>query len=73
MKTDGQVQADVTAELKWKPSVNTAHIGVEVQNVIMTLAGHVESYAEKWNPEHAAQRVIGVRGLAVEMDVALPG
>nr|WP_315431715.1 BON domain-containing protein [uncultured Albidiferax sp.] len=73
MKTDSQIQADVNAELKWEPSVNAAHIGVEVKEGIVTLTGHVESYAEKWNAEHAAQRVPGVRALAVEMDVALPG
>jgi osmotically-inducible protein OsmY len=73
MKTDKQIQQDVIAELKWEPSVNEAHIGVEVKDGIVTLAGHVASYAEKWNAEQAAQRVSGVRALAVEMDVALPG
>lgn len=37
----------------------------------MSLAGHVSSYAEKWNAERAAQRVSGVKALAVEMDVKL--
>jgi osmotically-inducible protein OsmY len=37
------------------------------------LAGHVDSYAEKWNAEKAAQRVTGVKALAIEMDVKLPG
>ena len=31
MKTDTQLQHDVIAELKWKPSVNAAQIGVEVK------------------------------------------
>jgi osmotically-inducible protein OsmY len=73
MKTDTQVQRDVLAELKWEPSVNAAQIGVEVKDGIVTLAGHVSSYAEKWDAERATQRVSGVKGLAVEMDVALPG
>ena len=73
MKTDTQVQQDVLAELKWEPSVNAAQIGVEVQDGIVTLAGHVSSYAEKWDAERAAQRVSGVRALAIEMDVKLPG
>lgn len=71
MKTDIQLQQDVLAELKWEPSVNAAHIGVEVRDGIVTLAGHVGSYAEKWGAEHAAQRVFGVKALAVEMDVNL--
>jgi len=73
MKTDSQLQADVSEELKWDPSVNASQIGVEVKDGVVTLAGHVASYAEKWNAEVAAQRVAGVRALAVEMDVALPG
>jgi osmotically-inducible protein OsmY len=73
MKTDTQIQQDVMAELSWEPSVNAAHIGVEVSKGIVTLAGHVDNYTEKLNAERAAQRVHGVKGLAVEMDVTLPG
>ena len=73
MKTDAQLQQDVTAELKWEPSVDAAQIGVEVKDGIVTLAGHVGSYAEKYDAEHAAQRVSGVKALAIEMDVKLVG
>lgn len=73
MKTDSQLQQDVLAELAWEPSVNAAQVGVEVKDGIVTLAGHVGSFVEKWEVERAAQRVSGVRGLAVEMDVNLPG
>ena len=73
MKTDSQLQQDVLAELKWEPSVHAAEIGVEVKDGVVTLAGHVGSYSEKWNAERAAQRVAGVRALAVEMDVKLLG
>jgi osmotically-inducible protein OsmY len=71
MKTDSQLQHDVLAELKWEPSINAAQIGVEVKNGVVTLAGHVERYADKWNAERAAQRVAGVLALAVEIDVKL--
>jgi osmotically-inducible protein OsmY len=73
MKTDSQLQQDVLAELKWEPSVHAAQIGVEVKDGIVTLAGHVGSFSEKWNAERAAQRVAGVKALAVEMDVQLQG
>jgi osmotically-inducible protein OsmY len=73
MKTDAQLQQDVIAELNWEPSVNAAQIGVEVKDGIVTLAGHVSSYAEKYAAERAAQRVSGVKALAVEMNVNLPG
>jgi osmotically-inducible protein OsmY len=73
MKTDKQIQQDVIAELGWTPAVNAAHIGVEVSSGVVALAGHVTSYSEKLNAEKAAQRVTGVKALAVEMDVKLSG
>jgi osmotically-inducible protein OsmY len=71
IKSDSDLQRDVIAELKWEPSVNAAHIGVEVSDGVVTLAGHVDSYAEKADSARAAQRVAGVRAVAVEMDVKL--
>lgn len=73
MKTDTQLQSDVMAELRWDPSFNSAEIGVEVKNGVVTLSGHVDKYAEKWAVERAAQKVAGVKALAVELDVTLPG
>jgi osmotically-inducible protein OsmY len=71
MKTDSQLQQDVMAELKWEPAVHAAQIGVEVKNGVVTLAGEVGSYVEKWNAERAAQRVNGVKALAIDMKVKL--
>lgn len=73
MKADREIQLDVVAELQWEPSVEASAIGVEVREGIVTLAGHVKSYAEKLAAERAAQRVRGVKGVVVELDVALPG
>jgi osmotically-inducible protein OsmY len=73
MKTDSQIQHDVLAELKWEPSVTATDIGVEVKDGIVTLAGHVAHYAEKWGAERAARRVSGVKAIAVEIDVHLGG
>lgn len=73
MKTDGQLKQDIIAELTWEPSVNAAQIGVEVKHGTVTLAGHIDSYTEKLNAERAAQRVAGIKGLAIELDVKLPG
>lgn len=61
------------AELKWEPAVHAEQIGVEVKDGVVTLAGHVDSFAAKWAAEHAAQRVAGVTALAVEIDVKLSG
>ena len=73
MKTDSQLQQDVSAELKWEPSVHAARIGVEVKDGIVTLAGEVDSYVEKWNAERAAQRVSGVKAMATQLKVQLTG
>jgi osmotically-inducible protein OsmY len=71
MKTDSQLQKDVMAELQWEPGLNAAQIGVEVSDGVVTLGGEVDSYAEKWKAERAAQRVYGVKALAIEMIVKL--
>ena len=46
MKTDIQLQQNVLAELDWDPAINAADIGVEVKGGIVTLSGHVASFAE---------------------------
>jgi osmotically-inducible protein OsmY len=71
MKTDSQLQQDVSAELRWEPSVHAARIGVEVKDGVVTLAGQVDSYSEKWNAERAAQRVAGVKAMTTELKVHL--
>ncbi|MEO6278213.1 BON domain-containing protein [Roseateles sp.] len=72
MKSDSQLQQDVMAELQWEPSVHATRIGVEVKDGIVTLAGQVDSSAEKWNAERAAQRVSGVMAITTELKVQLP-
>jgi osmotically-inducible protein OsmY len=73
MKPDDQLQQDVMEELKWEPAVEASTIGVEARNGVVTLAGRVETYMQKWAAERAAQRVGGVKGVVVEIDVSLPG
>jgi osmotically-inducible protein OsmY len=46
---------------------------VEVKDGIVTLAGHVGTYAEKLEAERATMRVFGVKALAVEIDVRIAG
>ena len=73
MKTDSELQRDVLDELKWEPSVDAAHIGVSVKDGVVTLSGHVSSYAEKFAAEEAAKRVYGVAAVVNELEVKLPG
>lgn len=71
MKTDAQLKADVTNELQWEPSINAAHVGVTAKSGVVTLSGHLDTYAEKYAIERAVQRVEGVKAVAVELDVKL--
>jgi osmotically-inducible protein OsmY len=70
--TDSEIQRDVLEELKWDPSVEATHMGVSVKNGVVTLSGHVPSFAEKFAAENAALRVHGVKAVANEIDVKLP-
>ncbi|MFM2187506.1 MAG: hypothetical protein RIR43_2078 [Pseudomonadota bacterium] len=71
MKTDAQLKKDIGDELEWEPSVNATHIGVSVDRGVVTLTGHIDTYAEKAAIERAVQRVQGVQAIALELDVKL--
>lgn len=73
MKTDRQLQEDILNELDWEPSVDANRIGVVVSQGVTTLSGHVDSYTQKWAAERAAQRVAGIKSVAMDIDVVLPG
>ena len=45
--TDTQFRQDIIDELEFDPSFNGEHIGVVVEKNVVTLTGHVNSYAEK--------------------------
>jgi osmotically-inducible protein OsmY len=72
MKTDAQLQHNVIESLRWEPSVTEKGIGVTVTDGIVTLRGAVPGYGEKIAAERAAERVKGVRGVALELHVELP-
>ncbi|ULL06840.1 BON domain-containing protein [Pseudomonas putida] len=61
----------VLEELEFKPDINAASIGVTVQNGVVTLSGHVNSYAQKVSAERTVKAMKGVRGLAEEIEVRL--
>jgi osmotically-inducible protein OsmY len=73
MKSDRELQLDVLDELRWEPGVNATDIGATVKNGVVTLEGTVDSFAEKWAAERAVKRLPGVKALAIEIQVKLPG
>ena len=73
MINDTKIQKDVVDELDWEPSINAADIGVTVKNGVVTLSGHIPSYAQKRTAEEVAFRVKGVTAVAEEIEVRLSG
>ena len=71
MKTDADLKRDVVAELESDPAVNSTAIGVAVQDGVVTLTGHLGTYAQKWAVEKAVRRIPGVKAVALELDVKL--
>ncbi|VTU35992.1 periplasmic protein [Variovorax sp. PBS-H4] len=71
MRSDAQLRSDVVAELNWDPAITATDVGVIVKDGVVTLTGHPSSHAEKYAIERAAQRVKGVKALAIEMPVKL--
>jgi osmotically-inducible protein OsmY len=71
--SDRLLKQAVEDELDWEPSIDAEHIGVAVDDGIVTLSGHVKSYAEKFAVEKAVKRVKGVRGIAEEIEIRFPG
>ena len=70
---DLELKKSVESELNFEPSINAAEIGVAVKNGVVTLSGRVPSYWEKVSAERAAARVSGVKAVANELEVRLPG
>ncbi|MEY9626401.1 BON domain-containing protein [Sinorhizobium fredii] len=70
--SDIRLRHDILDELEYEPSIDAANIGVTVENGVVTLTGHVNSFEEKHAAERVAQRVKGVRAIAEEIKVRLP-
>ena len=73
IRTDEQIQRDVLAELKWEPRVSPNEIGVVVKDGVVALTGWVDSYTKRYAAEEAAHRVRGVKAVANDIEVRLPG
>lgn len=69
---DITVRQQVLDELEYAPMIDAAQIGVTVENGVVTLTGHVRSYAEKTIAERVALRVRGVRAVAEQIEVRYP-
>ena len=73
MRNDNELRTDVLAELSWDPSIRDEDIAIAVKDGVVTLAGTVDTYAQRFAAERAVERVKGVRALASDLEVKLPG
>ena len=70
---DRELRQNVIDELDFEPSIDSAEIGVAVENGVVTLTGHVPNYTQKIAAERATWRVKGVKAIAQEIEVWIPG
>jgi len=70
---DTELRRRVLAELDWEPTVDASAIGVAAKDGIVTLTGSVNSYAQKRSAERTAKRVSGVKAVAEDVAIRLPG
>jgi osmotically-inducible protein OsmY len=71
--THRTVEDAVRRELDWDPKVDANSLGVKAKDGSIVLTGSVSSHAEKLAAVRAAERVYGVRTVAAEINVELPG
>lgn len=72
MHTDSDIQNDVVAELNAEPNLRNDDLAVGVRDGVVTLAGYVDSYADKWRAERVVSQVKGVKAVVNELKVKLP-
>lgn len=71
--TDRELQRHVEDALGWEPSFDAADIGVSVDNGVVTLRGDIASYTARAAAERVALAVYGVKAVANDLNVRLPG
>jgi osmotically-inducible protein OsmY len=72
MMSDLELRQDILDELEYEPSVDAAHIGATVEKGVVTLSGHVATYAEKIAAVAAARRVKGIRAIVDHIETRYP-
>lgn len=68
-----ELQKKVLEALDWEPSLDATRIGVAASGGVVTLTGQVPSYADRLAAERVVKQIAGVKGLANDVEVRLPG
>ena len=73
MNSDDRLRETVQDELQWNPKFDGKAIGVSVKDGIVTLSGHVSSWAEKTAVEEAVEKIKGVKAYVENITVKISG
>ena len=68
---DTTLRHDVEKELEFNPALDARKIGVATTDGVVTLTGTVGSYSEKWTAEKTVKQVMGVKGVANDLEVVI--
>ena len=72
MRLDSEIKTDVENELDYDPLLDNKDIAVQVKAGVVMLSGYTRTYADRFAAEKAAKRVLGVVGVANDIEVRLP-
>lgn len=72
MISDSEIKKNVEAELQWDPDIKMTDIGVSVKDGVVGLTGFVSTLPQKFQTEIDVKRIVGVRGVANDIEVRLP-
>ncbi len=72
MISDAEIKKNVEAELQWDPDIKTTDVAISVKSGVVALSGFVTNYTQKFQAEADVKRVVGVTGVANDIEVRLP-
>lgn len=73
MKRDAELRSGILEELKYQSAVYSTEIGVCVKDQVVTLTGHVQTLTKKKAAEETVKHIYGVKAVANEIQVDVPG
>ena len=73
MHNNVELQKRVVEALGWEPSVEAGAIAVAAKEGVVTLTGQVPSWADRMAAERVVKQLSGVKALANDLEVRLPG
>lgn len=72
MRSDSEVKRDVEDELRSDPDLDASNVGIAAKDGVVTLSGFVRSFRQRRKVDQDVKRVVGVLGVANDIEVRLP-